>query len=263
MNIHNTYLPLTYGFLSGITVFLGSYLLILIRKWIKRKLLGVLNAISGGILAYLALESGSPPAKYLESIARINSINQFLTAAIVTALAFFMVWYVLSSLENSLRKSSGRRFRGREIALIAAIALGIHNMGEGFAISSAFISNEIALMMLFTIGFAVHNATEGFAISSPLMHEEVGRIYVWVTILSIVAGLPTVIGGSFYYLGSSKLITSTLYTIATASIVYAMLNINLSAMSKLGGATRIFWLSLLLGIIIAMITESIVLLSFS
>jgi len=78
------------------------------------------------------------------------------------------------------------------------------------------------------------------AISSPLIHEKAGRIYVWVTTLSIIARLPTVIRASFYYLGSSELITSTLYTIATVSIVYAMLNINLSAMSKLGGATRIF-----------------------
>ena len=88
-----------------------------------------MSAASEGILAYSALESGSPLAKYIESIARINSINQFLTVAVVTASAFFMVWYVLSSIENSLRKSSGKGFRGKEIALIVAIALGIHNMG--------------------------------------------------------------------------------------------------------------------------------------
>jgi len=223
MSEFNSFLPIVYGFLSGITVFIGSYFIMFFKKFIGRRFLGILNSMSGGILAYLALESGYPPALYIESIARFDTINQFLAAAILTTFAFFIVWFTLSSIEGTLRRSKGRRFGGREVALIAAIALGIHNIGEGFAIAGSFLAGEINLMIVFTIGFAVHNATEGFAISSPLLQEGSRHIFKFVTILSLIAGLPTVLGASTYFLGTSELIMATLYTVATASIVYAML----------------------------------------
>jgi ZIP family zinc transporter len=51
-------------------------------------------------------------------------------------------------------------------------------------------------------------------------------------------------------------------TAADASLVYALLHVNLSAMSKLGGVSSPrFWLALTAGVAAAFVTESALLLS--
>ncbi|MEM1633852.1 MAG: ZIP family metal transporter, partial [Sulfolobales archaeon] len=58
----------------------------------------------------------------------------------------------------------------------------------------------------------------------------------------------------------SELFLATLNTVATASIVYAMLHVNLSALGRLGGVSSpLFWIALTSGVIIAYSTESVVL----
>jgi ZIP family zinc transporter len=111
------------------------------------------------------------------------------------------------------------------------------------AIDASLLARRIASALLFTVGFVVNNVTEGFTIvglfstRSPV--EVVNRRLVsLVAGLSLLAGLPVVPGALVYYLGiSSELFTATLLTIATASIIYAMLHVNLSALAKLGGVS--------------------------
>jgi len=89
------------------------------------------------------------------------------------------------------------------------------------------------------------------------------RLLSLIAGLSLLAGLPVIPGALVYYLGfSSDIALATLYTIATASIVYAMLHINLSALSKLGGVSSpLFWISIFSGIGLAYTTETILLFS--
>ena len=48
-----------------------------------------------------------------------------------------------------------------------AIGIGLHNLGEGLAIGSAYAIGELALGAFLVVGFAIHNTTEGFAIVAP------------------------------------------------------------------------------------------------
>ena len=45
-----------------------------------------------------------------------------------------------------------------------AFGIGVHNLGEGLAMGSAYASGEIALGALLLLGFTIHNTTEGLAI---------------------------------------------------------------------------------------------------
>src|SRR6266481_4495581 len=58
--------------------------------------------------------------------------------------------------------------RARQLALLIAVGIGLHNFAEGLAIGQAAARSEIALATLLVVGFALHNATEGFGIVAPL-----------------------------------------------------------------------------------------------
>ena len=105
---------------------------------------------------------------------------------------------------------------------VIAVALGIHNVGEGFAIASALLTGQISSALTFTLGFSIHNATEGVAISAPM--EKVRTIIL--LLLSAVAGLPTILGASAYYLGySGSIEVGILDAVASASVLYAFIKV--------------------------------------
>lgn len=78
------------------------------------------------------------------------------------------------------------------LALLIAIGIGLHNLGEGLAIGSAYAIGSLALGASLIVGFAIHNTTEGLAIVTPLAHERprLGRLAV----LGLTAGAPAILG---------------------------------------------------------------------
>jgi len=258
--------PLALGFVAGITVLFGAISIIYLGGRMGVRGIGFLNGLAGGVLAYLALEAGSEASELVEKYAKWDTLGEFSLAFITTTIALIGTWMVLTYIEGGLRGSRGV-FDEKLTAYIVAIALGIHNVGEGFAIAASLLAGYVASAVLFTAGFAIHNYTEGFAIAGPLMMKGAKRVE-WrllslIAGLSLLAGLPVIPGALVYYLGfSSDIALATLYTIATASIVYAMLHINLSALSKLGGVSSpLFWISIFSGIGLAYTTETILLFS--
>ena len=69
------------------------------------------------------------------------------------------------------RSSARREQAGWILALLIAVGIGLHNLGEGLAIGAAFALGEAALGSLLIIGFAMHNTTEGLAIVVPLAKQ--------------------------------------------------------------------------------------------
>ena len=60
---------------------------------------------------------------------------------------------------------------GYSLALLVAIGIGLHNLGEGVAIGAAYSAGALALGAFLVVGFAIHNTTEGLAIVAPIAHE--------------------------------------------------------------------------------------------
>ncbi len=73
-----------------------------------------------------------------------------------------------------------------------AIGIGLHNLGEGLAIGSAYAAGALALGTFLVVGFAIHNTTEGLAIVAPLANARptLGRLMV----LGLIAGAPAILG---------------------------------------------------------------------
>ena len=86
---------------------------------------------------------------------------------------------------------------GLYMALLVAIGIGLHNLGEGLAIGSAYATGALALGAFLVVGFAIHNTTEGLAIVAPLREgagPSAGPRFGHLAALGLIAGAPAVLG---------------------------------------------------------------------
>ena len=80
------------------------------------------------------------------------------------------------------------------LALLVAIGIGLHNLGEGLAIGSAYATGALALGAFLVVGFAIHNTTEGLAIVAPLARPARSPIRAAASALGLIAGAPAILG---------------------------------------------------------------------
>jgi ZIP family zinc transporter len=92
--------------------------------------------------------------------------------------------------EESNRSQLGRGYRA---AFLVALGIGLHNLGEGLAIGSAYAVGALALGATLVVGFALHNTTEGLAIVAPVAREGAARLKR-LMLLGLLAGAPAVLG---------------------------------------------------------------------
>ena len=88
---------------------------------------------------------------------------------------------------------SGEEALGERAAFLVALGIGLHNLGEGLAIGSAYAVGSLALGAALVVGFAIHNTTEGLAIVAPVARSGRGRPRTLV-LLGLLAGAPAILG---------------------------------------------------------------------
>ena len=126
-------------------------------------------ALTAGLLTFLgvealfealALQAGLPPA--------FGGPGLVLLGLAASALGMTFL---------AARLSRGRvGLSGLALALLVAIGIGVHNLGEGLAIGTSFATGELALGAFLVIGFMVHNVTEGLGIAAPATRA---RVRLW------------------------------------------------------------------------------------
>jgi zinc transporter ZupT len=89
--------------------------------------------------------------------------------------------------------AAGLASAGYRAAFLVALGIGLHNLGEGLAIGSAYAVGSLALGATLVIGFALHNTTEGLAIVAPVAQERQARLRR-LALLGLLAGAPAVLG---------------------------------------------------------------------
>lgn len=140
-----------------------------------------LMALTVGLLAFLAVDAT------LEGFELAGEGSQAFGGATLVIVGGMVAYLLLSAVSSWL----GRRASGAS-ALLIAIGIGLHNLGEGVAIGAAYAVGSLALGAFLVVGFALHNTTEGLAIVAPLARDRVS----WRKLigLGLVAGAPAVLG---------------------------------------------------------------------
>jgi ZIP family zinc transporter len=149
----------------------------------------------------------------------------------------------------------------RQLALLIAVGIGLHNFAEGLAIGQAAASSELALATLLVIGFALHNATEGFGIVAPLAaetREDPTAVPSWGLLLGLaaIAGGPTFVGTAVGHAFTSEPVSIVFLTLAAGSIIYVIVQLLMLA----GRSTRkdLVYVGILVGLLAGFLTDAIV-----
>jgi zinc transporter, ZIP family len=150
----------------------------------------------------------------------------------------------------------------KQLSLLIAVGIGLHNFAEGLAIGQAAAKSEIALATLLVIGFGLHNATEGFGIVAPLAGEMTadGRraLPSWGFLLAMgaIGGGPTFVGTAIGHSFTSEPLSVVFLTLAAGSILYVV--IQLTAMAAKHRRMDLFAYGFLIGVLAGFLTDAIV-----
>ena len=131
----------------------------------------------------------------------------------------------------------GRRRGGQSgyrAAFLVALGIGLHNLGEGLAIGSAYAVGSLALGAALVVGFALHNTTEGLAIVAPAARE--GKVSIArLAGLGLLAGAPAVLGA---FIGASAFhpsVAGLMFGIGAGAIAQVIVQITPSIRDREGG----------------------------
>jgi zinc transporter ZupT len=149
-------------------------------------------ALTIGLLAFLALDG------YLEgteigaaSGGAFGGVELLFLGAAAAYLTLVAIDRRLSAGIESQRKAGAGAYR---LSLMVSIGIGLHTLGEGLAIGSAYAIGSLALGAFLVIGFALHNTTEGLAIVAPLARGGERPSFGRLVLLGVIAGAPAILG---------------------------------------------------------------------
>ncbi|MGH3050656.1 MAG: ZIP family metal transporter, partial [Gaiellaceae bacterium] len=145
---------------------------------------------------------------------------------------------------------------GKQLALLIAVGIGVHNFGEGLAIGQAAAAGSISLAVTLIVGFGLHNATEGFGICGPLTGEGTRPTWGFLALMGLIGGGPTFLGTVLGQAWSSEAVSVAFFAIAAGSILYVVQEL-MAVNRSYGHAALVTWL-VLAGVLVGFATDFVV-----
>ena len=180
------------------------------RRWIHFAL-----ALTGGLLAFLAVEALHEALETAESVA-----GAFQGAGLV-GLSVIGAWLVLTAFGGVGRGEKGEGPPARmRLAFLIALGIGLHNLGEGLAIGAAYAQGAVALGAFLVIGFMVHNTTEGLGIVAPVAQDQ--PTIRALALAGLLAGGPTILGAWLGGLAYSPMLATVALGVGAGAILQVL-----------------------------------------
>ncbi|MEK6273406.1 MAG: ZIP family metal transporter [Actinomycetota bacterium] len=213
-------------YVGVIPVALGMLWLPFVRRigegWIR-----VLIAFTVGLLVLLGVDAG------LEGLEIGSAAPSAFGGQALVLLGALVAYFALSGVDSYLSTRQARSASadpaqsrasaptgadrgGAYLALLVAIGIGLHNLGEGLAIGSAYAVGALALGTFLVIGFALHNTTEGLAIVAPLAGRAPGLKRLGA--LGLIAGAPAIPGAWIGFAAFNPSIAALLFGVGVGAI---------------------------------------------
>ena len=207
-------------YVGVIPVSLGMLWLPFVRR-IGPAFMRALIAFTVGLLAFLAVDATLEGLEIAgEAPTAFGGVELVFLGAIV---AFLALAGVDSYMRTKREKAKEAGASGQQLALMVAIGIGLHNLGEGLAIGTAYTSGALALGAFLVIGFAIHNTTEGLAIVGPMAKEKpsLGRLLL----LGLVAGAPAIVGAWIGAAAFNPSLAALLFGLGVGAIVQVIVQL--------------------------------------
>ena len=265
------------GAIAGATIFLGMPIG---RLRVGPAARASLSALATGILLFLLWDVLSGAVDPIEGALNAHHWGRFTWLSALGAGGFAVGLMALVHYSDWLKSRSARRATalvgpgaaavdefeartwldsltpGKQLALLIAIGIGVHNFGEGLAIGQAAAANEVSLAVTLIIGFGLHNATEGFGICGPMAGEGTRPSWSMLALLGLIGGGPTFLGTLLGQAWSSEAVSVVFFAVAAGSILYVVQE--LFAVNRRYGHTRLVMWLVLLGVLLGFATDFVV-----
>ena len=175
------------GFYVGIIpVGLGLLWYPAMRK-LKRRGMGFILALTVGLLVFLLIDT---LLEAFEVAAALPEVFQGIPLALFVAM---LTWLAIAAIGSHKSFADRNTEHGRMfVAMLIALGIGFHNLGEGLVVGAAFALGEAALGSFLVIGFILHNITEGIGIAAPVTRDSPSM--KWFLGLLLISGGPAIVG---------------------------------------------------------------------
>jgi zinc transporter, ZIP family len=187
-------------YVGVIPVMLGLMWLPFLRR-LRGKWYDFLISLTVGLLLFLGIDAVAEALELTAEVpSSLNGIGIFFIGLFLAILALAAVSYKTQHLKA---EKTGHE-KAIMLGYLIALGIGLHNLGEGLAVGSAYAIGEVALGSSLVIGFMLHNVTEGIAIIAPIARttKKISQDIHRIVLMGILAGVPTIIGsliGGFAY----------------------------------------------------------------
>ncbi|MGH3449538.1 MAG: ZIP family metal transporter [Haloechinothrix sp.] len=207
-----------------IPVVLGMLFLPTLRR-IGHRGVRVLLALTVGLLAFLAVDAT------LEGFELAERAGGAFGGPALVVLGAVLAFLGLTAVDHRLNghrppgdgPGDGPGPGGAHLALMIAIGIGLHNLGEGLAIGAAYAVGELALGVALVVGFTIQNTTEGLAIVSPLTERR--PTLPRLALLGLIAGAPAIVGALIGGTVTNVEVSAFLLGVGVGAIVQVILQI--------------------------------------
>ena len=190
--------------------------------------LAAFMALTAGLLVFLGIEALS------EAFALQAALPSALGGTGLVLLGVALSFLGMTALSG--RVSKGGTATGFTLALLVAIGIGVHNLGEGLAIGASFALGELQLGTFLIVGFMIHNITEGLGIAAPVAKSRV-TIFALVA-LALIAGAPAILGAWIGGYTSSDVLGVLFFAIAAGAAFQVVVEVGRYVARQAPGGLR-------------------------
>jgi zinc transporter ZupT len=176
------------GLLVGIVPIALGLLWLPSLRAARPKWIAAFMALTAGLLTFLGIEALS------EALDLQAALPGPLGGPGLVLLGLATSFLTMTFVSHRMSGGSGA-VGGAALALLVALGIGLHNLGEGLAIGSSFSLGELALGSFLIVGFMIHNVTEGLGIAAPIAEQGSAPVAVArLAALAVIAGGPAIVG---------------------------------------------------------------------